>query len=152
MCSGIQPTADLAGSPYIQRALEASLGGFGPIFIVVAMVLFAFTTLIGNLFYVDKAILHIVGKEPRTRVKNAYYLGFSLLILLGAGLSADLLWNISDIFMGAMTLINIPALLILSKYAFRAINDYTKKVKEGKEITFRASDIGLSEPLDYWQD
>ncbi len=151
MCSGVTPSAELAGAPYVQAALAATLGGFGPIFIAVAMALFAFTTLLGNLFYVDKAVLHIAGREPKMWVKNTYYLGFSVLILLGAVLSADLLWNISDIFMGAMTLINIPTLLILGKYAHRAVSDYTKKLKSGGEITFRVSDIGLSDAVDFWQ-
>ncbi|MBE5737005.1 MAG: alanine:cation symporter family protein [Clostridiales bacterium] len=151
MCSGVEPSAELSGAQYIQASLSATLGGFGPIFITVAMVLFAFTTLIGNLFYVDKAIIHIYKKEPTKWFKNIYYLVFSLLILLGAGLSANLLWNISDIFMGAMTLINIPAIIILGKYAFRAIDDYTKKRKNSKEIGFLASDIGLKDKVDYWQ-
>ena len=48
LCSGVEPTAELAGAPYVQAALQASLGAIGPIFITVSMILFAFTTLLGN--------------------------------------------------------------------------------------------------------
>ena len=71
-------------------------------------------------------------------------------MLLGAGLSADLLWNIADLTMGAMTLINIPVLFILGKYAFRALTDYKKKKKAKVEPTFCANDVGIETPLDYW--
>jgi AGCS family alanine or glycine:cation symporter len=151
MCSGIQPTEELSGAPYVQAALSQTLGGFGPVFIVIAMVLFAFTTLIGNLFYVDKAIIHVCNKEPKRWVKNLYYIGFALLIFVGAGLSAGLLWDIADIFMGLMALINVPVICILGKYAFRALKDFKKQKKQGKEPSFLASSINLPDKVDYWQ-
>ena len=117
MCSGVTPSADLKGAPYIQQSLEATLGAFGPIFITVAMALFAFTTLLGNLYYVDRALIYILKRQPSKRFMLAYHVIASLIILIGAVLSADLLWNIADITMGLMALINIPVILFLSKYA-----------------------------------
>ena len=152
MCSGVEPSSDMSGASVVQAALSQTLGGFGPIFIAVAMVLFAFTTLIGNLFYVDKAIIHICKKEPKKWIKNVYYILFSLLILVGAGLNSDVLWNVSDIFMGCMALINVPVIIILGKYAFRALDDYTRQKKQGKTPTFIAADIGLKDKVDYWQN
>lgn len=151
MCSGIEPSADIAGAEYVQKSLTATLGGFGPIFITVAMVLFAFTTLIGNLFYVDKAMIHIFKKEPDKIIKRIYYALFSLLILFGAVLNAQLLWDIADIFMGIMIIINVPVIIILGKYAFRAIDNYVKQKKQGKEPEFFAEDVGLEIQTDYWQ-
>ncbi len=150
MSSGIEPTAELSGAPYIQAAVEKTLGAFGPIFITVAMVLFAFTTLIGNLFYVDKNIAFLLGKVPGKAFKTVYYIIASLVILLGSVLSADLLWNIADLTMGGMTLINIPVILILSKYAFSCLNDYTSQRRLGKEPVFHAKNIGINQKLDYW--
>ena len=114
------------------------------------MILFAFTTLLGNLFYVDKSINHIAGKVPRKTVKNIYYIIASLVIFIGAGLSADFLWNVADVTMGAMTIINIPVLFILSKYAYKALNDYLKQRKQGVEPVFKAKNIGLTNETDYW--
>lgn len=151
MCSGVEATADAARAAYIQACVSKTLGGFGPIFITAAMVLFAFTTLIGNLFYVDKAILHILKREPSVWTKRAYYILASLVILLGAGLSAELLWNIADILMGLMTIINVPVIFMLSKYAFGAIKDYDRQRKQGNEPVFYADDIGLPQDVDYWQ-
>ena len=151
MSSGIEPSAEISGAPYVQQALQSTLGDFGPIFITIAMILFAFTTLLGNLFYVDKSIAYLLGKVPGKAFKTVYYIIASLLILLGCVLSADLLWNLADVFMGGMTLINMPVIIISGKYAIRALNDYTKQRKLGKEPTFRAKDIGIEDKLDYWQ-
>ncbi len=151
MASGIEPSAELSGAPYVQAALSSTLGSFGPIFITAAMILFAFTTLLGNLYYVDNAFCFILKREPGKKFMTIYRIIASLVILLGAGLSADLLWNIADVTMGAMTIINIPVILILSKYAIRALKDYDRQRKMGIAPTFRAKDISLPHKVDYWQ-
>ena len=150
MCSGIEPSADISGAPYIQMAIKSSLGEFGPIFITVAMLLFAFTTLLGNLFYVDKTFVHILGKKPSKIFNYVYYVLASAVIFVGAGLSADLLWNIADVTMGLMALINMPVIIYLSKYAFGALKDYIKQKKEGKDPVFNAKSIKLPHYVDYW--
>ena len=150
MCSGVEPTAEISGAPYVQAALSTTLGKFGPVFITVAMLLFAFTTLLGNLYYVDQCVAHILKKVPSKKVQNAYHIVAAIVIFVGAGLSADMLWNIADITMGAMTLINMPVIFILGKYAVRAVNDYVKQRKEGKDPVFKAEDIDLPHETDYW--
>ena len=152
MASGVEPTAELSGAPYVQLALSTTLGAFGPIFITVAMVLFAFTTLIGNFYYVEQGFAYLLGRVPSKAFLRVSYVVASILIFVGAGLSAGLLWDISDGMMGIMTLINIPVIIILGKYAMRALRDYDRQRKEGKEPVFRAKNIGLPHETDYWQD
>jgi len=153
MTSGVTPGATAGEAmAYVQGSLGATLGAFGPLFIVVAMVLFAFTTLIGNLFYVDKAVLHILGREPGKKFKIVYNVVASLLIFVGAGLSADLLWNLADVFMGLMVVINIPVICYLGKYAFRALRDYDEQRKAGKDPVFVAKNIGLPHDVDFWKE
>ena len=150
MCSDVEATAALSGAPYIQAAMRSTLGSFGPIFITVAMILFAFTTLLGNLYYVNQAFSHILGHVPGKAFNYVYYVLASLVIFLGAGLSADLLWNVADLTMGLMAIINMPVILYLSKYALRALKDYRKQQKAGKDPVFRAKDIDLPHKVDYW--
>ncbi len=150
MCSGIEPTAEMSGAPYVQAALSTTLGSFGPIFITVAMILFAFTTLLGNLYYVNQALSHILGHIPSKKFNYVYYVIASAVIFVGAGLSADLLWNIADLTMGLMAIINMPVIIYLGRYAFRALKDYSKQKKQGKTPVFHAKDIGLPHEVDYW--
>ena len=153
MClsSGIEPTKELSGAPFVQAAMRATLGSFGPVFVTIAMILFAFTTLLGNLYYVNQALTHILGKLPSKRINYVYYVIASAVIFVGAGLSADILWGIADITMGLMAIINMPVIIYLGNYAFRALKDYVKQKKAGKAPEFHAKDIGLNAGLDYWQ-
>ena len=151
MSSGLTPPADSnQAATYVQQSLSATLGQAGPIFVTVAMVFFAFTTLLGNLFYVDKTINYLLGREPSKTVRNLYYVAASAVIFVGAGLSADLLWGIADIMMGGMTLINMPIILYLGKYAIRTLKHYEGQLKKGGKIAFRKEDIDLPYETDYW--
>lgn len=151
MSSGIEPTAELKGAPYVQEALRATLGSFGPTFITVAMILFAFTTLLGNLYYVDNCFAFILKRQPGKKFMKTYQIIASLVIFVGAGLSSELLWGIADITMGAMTLINMPVIVYLSKYAVRALKDYEAQRKKGLDPIFKSRNIKLPHKVDYWK-
>ena len=150
MCSGVEPTAEISGAQFVQLSLREALGNFGPLFITVAMLLFAFTTLLGNLYYVDRCLYYLFGREPNKTEKNISHIIASVVIFIGAGLSADMLWNIADITMGCMTIINMPVILYLGKYVFRALKDYDNQLKAGKEPVFKAKNIDLPYKTDYW--
>ncbi len=151
MCSGVEPGNFDESATYVQAALSKTLGGFGPVFITVAMILFAFTTLLGNLYYVDRSWFFLFKKMPSKTFMRIYYIVASLIIFVGAGLNAELLWGIADITMGAMALINMPVIIILSKYAIRALKDYEAQRKAGKAPEFKKESIGLKHDVDYWQ-
>ena len=151
MCSGVEPNESIAGAQYVQLSLAETLGSLGPIFITVTMILFAFTTLLGNLYYVDKGINYLAGRELPKKIMNIIHICFALVIFVGAGLNATFLWNVADVTMGLMTLINMPVIIALSKYVIRATRDFDRQLKDGKNPTFKSKDIGIDKELDYWQ-
>jgi AGCS family alanine or glycine:cation symporter len=151
LCSGVDPTGIEDNAIYVQEALRAVLGGFGPIFLTVSMVLFAFTTLIGNLFYMDNLLIYLHRKIPSHRFMTGFRLAAVLLIFAGACMKASLLWNLADIFMGCMALINIPVIVILHRTALGALKDYCAQRKQGKNPEFSAKVVGLEGKLDYWE-
>ena len=150
LCSGVEPTAELAGAPYVQAALQNALGGFGPIFITISMVLFAFTTLLGNFYYVDNLLIYIMNKVPSKQFMLCFRIVASLVIFVGAGLSMSLVWDLADVLMGIMAIINIPVICLLGTPAIKALVDYANQKKEGKNPTFKASTVGLQGKTDYW--
>lgn len=156
MCliSGVDITKDAAGAPYVQNALTSLFGGIGPIMLTVSMVLFAFTTLIGNLYYVDNNLSFLKGSEPGKTFMTVYRIIAALIVFIGAVLSMDAVWAIADIFMGCMALINIPCILILCRVAMAALKDYEAQKKAGKNPVFHAKNIAGLDPaqLDYWKD
>mgnify|MGYP000397133328 CR=1 FL=1 len=150
MSSGIDPAKELQGAPWVQASLQESLGSFGPVFITVAMVFFAFTTLLGNCFYCDNLLIYIHKKQPGKAFMKGFRLVSALAIFLGAGMEMSLLWDLSDVLMGVMAPINIPVILILSGIAFKVIQDYEAQLKQGINPVFKSADIGLSQKTDFW--
>ena len=150
LCSGIEPASDLAGMPWVQAAASASLGGFGTIFITIALCLFAFTTLIGNFYYAEMGLKFLCGRKPGKALITAFRIIAALIVLVGATMEFGLVWNMADVLMGLMALINLPVILILGRPAIQAMYDYMKQKKEGKDPVFRAKDIQLKDKTDFW--
>lgn len=151
MSSGIEPSAELQGAPWVQASLQASLGSFGPVFITVSMVLFAFTTLLGNCFYCDNLLTYIHKEQSGKRFMAGFRLVCAIVVFVGAGMEMSMLWDISDVLMGVMALINIPVILVLSNTAMKAVKDYEKQLKNGGNPVFRSTNIGLKHATDYWK-
>ena len=154
MCltSGVEPVKELAGAPYVQTALAASMGGVAKVFITVSMVLFAFTTLLGNLYYVDNCFAYIMKAVPGPTFNMIYRAIACVVIFIGAGSSMGLMWDLADVLMGCMAIINLPVICILGGPALKAMDDYSKQREAGKNPVFKARSIGVTQKLDYWQD
>lgn len=150
LCSGVAPEEALKGAPYVQSALQAQFGAVGPIFITVAMVLFAFTTLIGNLYYVDNCLSYLVGKIPSKEFMVLFRIDAMALIFLGAGMEIDLVWNLADVLMGLMALINLPVIVLLFRPVRAALADYVAQRRAGKNPVFRAESAGLQGKTQCW--
>lgn len=154
MClsSGVDPAAFDSNAAYIQGALHACFGPIGPIFITVALALFAYTTLIGNYFYAEQNISYIYKNAKTNKAfMFIYRLIAVIIIFVGAQFSAGLAWDLADVLMGIMAIINIPVIWILGKKALVVCNDYFKQKKEGKDPVFKAKDVGI-EGTEYWND
>ena len=154
MClsTGVARDAAVSGAPYVQSAISTVFGTAGPIFITVAMVLFAFTTLLGNIYYVDNALTYLNRKnKPSKRFMQIFYLACTVVVFVGAIIPMDAAWAMADITMGLMTLINLPTCVMLGKTAVDCLKDYEKQKKAGKDPIFKADTVGLSEKeLDFW--
>ena len=146
MClfSGAKIDPDLAGAGYVSDSMKAALGGFGPVFLTVAVCLFAFTTLIGNYYYTEGCLRFILKRKPGKGFMTGWRLLCTALVFLGAVISAGLAWDSADLLQALMVIINVPVILILGKPAIDALKDYRKQRAAGKNPEFHAQDIGLS--------
>ena len=150
LCSGIEPSTDLQGMPYVQAAVANTLGSFGTIFITIALVLFAFTTLIGNFYYAEMGLGYICDRTPGKGVLMVFRLAAALIVCFGATMEFSVAWNTADVLMGLMAIINLPVIIILGGPAVRCMNDYLKQKKEGRNPVFKAKDIELETKTDFW--
>ena len=152
MClsSGVEFNAEMGGASYVQTAMAANLGTFGPIFLSVAMSLFAFTTLIGNYSYCEGCLRFILNREVSKTGLLAFRMIATALVFLGAVASAGTVWNLADMTQGLMVVVNVPVILILMGPAMKCLDDYCKQRKEGKNPVFVAKEAGIDAELDFW--
>lgn len=152
MClsSGIVPSESLSGAPFVQTALSTNFGQFGYYFVTFALLLFAFTTLLGNLFYCEGCLNYIAKRTLSKKVMMVFNLCACGVIFLGALLDFGLVWNLADVLMGIMALINLPVIVLLGKPALAALKDYVAQRKAGQNPVFKAASIGLRQKTDFW--
>lgn len=150
LCSGVEPSADIAGMPYVQAAMSGMMGQFGVVFITVSLLLFAFTTLLGNYYYSETGMSYLFKKTPSRAVKFIWKIVASAVVCLGATMQLNVVWDTADVLMGFMALINVPVLFILLKPALRCLEDYINQKKQGKNPEFKAADIQLEVETDFW--
>ena len=150
LCTGIIPSEELKGAPFVQASLSTTFGPVGPYFITFALLLFAFTTLLGNLFYCEGCLNYIAGHTLGKAPMNLFRVVACLVVFMGAQMKFGLVWDLADVLMGVMALINLPVILILGGTAMRALNDYLAQKKAGKDPSFKAASIGLKEKTDFW--
>lgn len=148
----VTPAEDIAGAAYVQACMHSSLGSFGPIFLSVAMSLFAFTTLIGNYSYCEGCLNFIINRDATKTEVLIFRIIATILIFAGSVASAGLVWDTADMAQGLMVVTNIPAIALLGGAACKALKDYQKQRKEGKNPVFKAAEIGMDDSkLDFWK-
>lgn len=131
----------LKGMPLIQKVMYGHFGEFGLHFVSIAVVLFAFTSLIGNYFYSEMNFKFITENKTALQI---FRLSAVAMVFVGSQLSLDLAWDFADVVMGIMALTNIVAIFLLGDIAIKVLKDYEKQRKEGKNPVFKASDVGIT--------
>ena len=147
--SGVSTQTSLNGIQLTQEALTAEVGSAGSVFIALAILLFAFSSIIGNYYYGEANIHFITRRKP---VLVAYRLLVAAMVLCGALMSLDLAWSLADIMMGLMTICNLIAISILSRQAFLLLDNYMAQKRKGiKSPVYRKEDIPeLEEEAECW--
>ena len=142
--------AGLNGMPLVQMAVKHFTGDAGIAFITAAVFLFAYTSLIGNYFYAESNLKFITGEKP----KLVFWFRIVCLAIIFAGClsSFDLAWNVADILMGVMCIINLVAILALGKWALRCLDDYARQRKLGLDPVFDAASIPGMPPCECWSE
>lgn len=137
------------GIKLTQDALSSQIGPFGNTFIAICILLFAFSSIVGNYYYGESNIEFLNDKKW---FLFAYRVCVVLMVLFGSVAKVDVVWNLADVFMGLMAIVNLIAIFMLSKYAFLALRDYTEQKKSGiKEPVFKASSIPGLKNAKEWE-
>ena len=135
LISGLYDVPELNGIALTQSALQSEIGSFGPIFIALAIFLFAFSSIIGNYYYGESNIRFMTSSRSAIVVYRLFSAG--VMVMFGALASLEIVWNLGDLCMALLTACNLVAIIALGKYAFRLLNDYRQQKHQGiKEPIF----------------
>lgn len=151
LISGLYSVPELNGIALTQSALQSEVGAAGPVFVAIAIFLFAFSSIIGNYYYGEANIRFIT---PNTTIMTIYRIcSAGVMVIFGAIASFELVWNIVDFFMAFLTACNLIAIVLLGRYAFRLLDDYRSQKRQGiKEPTFHRSQLPeLESELECWE-
>ena len=144
------PLADIAGIEVTQIAISSQVGSWGQYFIAFCIFFFAFSSIIGNYYYGETNIQFISTKKIYLYLYRILVIG---MVLFGSVASMQLVWSIADVFMGLMAILNLIAIVLLSKIAIKALQDYIAQRKSGKNPVFSASSIPeLGDEVEEWRD
>lgn len=150
LLSGVyQPDCE-AGIVLTQSALDSQIGSSGKIFLAIAILFFAFSSILGNYYYGEANVLFLTRKRWVLEVFRV--LSGGVMVMLGAVASLGLVWNFGEVCMALITLCNLIAIVFLGKYAFILLKDYRKQKIEGKKNpVFNKSMLPeVEKDLDAW--
>ena len=151
LISGLYEVEGLNGIALTQNALESEIGSSGPVFIAVAIFLFAYSSIIGNYYYGEANVRYLSNKRWVLTIFRI--LSGGVMVMFGAMATLETVWNIVDICMALLTACNLIAIVTLGKYAFRLLDDYIKQKREGnKSPEFHRSTMpDIADDLECWE-
>ena len=151
LLSGLYDTTALNGIALTQASLGSEIGATGPTFIAIAILLFAFSSIIGNYYYGEANIRFLTSNSTVITIYRICSGG--VMVIFGAMVSLDMVWNLGDFCMALLTACNLIAIVALGKYVFRLLDDYRTQKRNGiKEPIFHRSLLPeIEDELECWE-
>ena len=129
------------GVALTQRAVAEQVGAWGETYVSVALILFAFSSIVYN-YYLGENSLDYFSEENQ-KLFNAFRLAILGLVFWGSMQDLGTIFSFADLTMGLLAVVNLLGLALLAPVARRLLRDYDQKVANGQEAIFDA---------DEWQD
>ena len=142
--TGLPVDPNLSDATLISRAFGDAFGPVGEMFVAIAMLLFAFTTVLGWSQYGSKAVEYLFG----TKGVKVYKVIFVLMIISGAVMTSSLAWDISDTFNGLMMIPNLIGVVSLMPLVAKITKNYVnRKIKGADEEELLSYDPAIAEEV-----
>ncbi|MCO7463665.1 alanine:cation symporter family protein [Stenotrophomonas maltophilia] len=132
-----------AGPRFVQHAVESALPGFGKSFVALAILPFAFTTILALYYMAETNVSYLCRDRPRGGVMGTFQLLFLAATGYSAMNSATVAWALGDIGVGMMSWLNIIAILLLQRPALAALRDYEDHRRHGRDPLFNPKLLGV---------
>lgn len=147
--AGLYNTGKSDGIVLTQDSFAVHVGSWAPYFIAIAIIFFAFSSIVGNYYYGETNIEFI-------KAHKGWMTGYRIIVLamvmFGSLAQVSLVWNLADLFMGLMAMLNIIVIVLLGKIAFRVLDDFTNQRKQGKNPKFYAKSVPGLKNAECWEE
>lgn len=146
-------TTEIGSAAFTQMALQSAFGGFGPVFVAVALFFFAFTTIVAYYYIAETNVAFLNRHFKRGMPLVVVKLLIMAMVAFGTINSAGYIWNLGDIGVGIMAWINIVGILLIffvSKPTMVCLRDYEAQLKAGGPITFDPLKLGIKNAT-FWE-
>ena len=149
LISGMYIHGETNGIQLTQMALDTEIGSGGSTFVAIAILFFAFSSIIGNYFYGEANLRYLTENN---QIIWVFRILCCTMVMLGALSNLDLVWGIADICMGLMAIFNLIAITLLGKYAFRLLEDYRSQKRNGtKDPVFTKDKMkDIEQDIECW--
>jgi AGCS family alanine or glycine:cation symporter len=144
----------ISSPAFTQLALESVMGGFGKVFVAIALFFFAFTTILAYYYIAETNVAWVRRSFKFPGELVILKIAITASVFYGTIRSADVAWAMGDIGVGLMAWLNIIGILILffmGSPALKALRDYERQKKEGvTTYTFDPEALGIKN-ADFWK-
>ncbi len=147
LLTDVYTVGEMEGIQLTQQALAHHMGDWATIFVTVAIFFFAFSSLLGNYYY-GEANIGFISEKPI--YLTLFRLAFLAMVVIGATSDLDIIWEMADLFMGLMAVVNLIAVLLLGKIAISALKDFQQQRKAGIDPVFYRNSIKGLKNVESW--
>lgn len=149
LLAGLYGTGEASGIILTQASMAHHVGSWAPYFVAIAIMFFAFSSIIGNYYYGETNIEFINAHKSWMFL---YRIAVLSMVMFGAMAQVEVVWNMADLFMGLMAILNLVVILMLGKVAFKVLDDFSVQRKQGLNPIFKAKSIPGLKGAECWED
>jgi AGCS family alanine or glycine:cation symporter len=131
----------------VTRGVDAALGGWALQVMALILVLFTFTSVVGNYYYGESSVKYMLDRPYMVHGLRVIVVG---LVFLGSVASLDDVWAIADVTMGLMATVNLIAVLALTGVTVKVLRDYDRQRKAGLNPVFTTESVPGLKGLQVW--
>ncbi|WP_297487339.1 sodium:alanine symporter family protein [uncultured Cetobacterium sp.] len=139
----------LEGIQLTQKALSSQVGNWGAHFITICILLFAYSSIIGNYYYGETNIDFMSSNKIYLFIYRIFVL---VMVMFGSVADAKIVWDLADLFMGSMAILNLIAIYKLSPIVVQCLKDYSSQKKLGLNPVFNINSLSNKDGIECWNE
>ncbi|MEC5395450.1 alanine/glycine:cation symporter family protein [Bergeyella sp. RCAD1439] len=137
------------GALFTQAAISEHFPHFGDVFVALALLFFAFTTVLAYYFIAESNFYYLKQELTNKHWLWLVRVPFFASVIYGATTTGGTAWGLGDIGVGVMAWLNIIAVVLLQKTALKTLKDYEEQKKEGKNPVFDPEKLGIKNTSEW---